>query len=236
METNENISFPIWKILPGILIAILLPMLCLFLIPGKWDWWEGWAFVFISGLVTIVGRIILIKKHPGLAYERANYQDKADAQEWDKKLMPFVAIYGPLLIWIAVGLDKRFSNTPALPWPVEVAALILILMGYLFSTWAMLENQFFSAVVRVQSDRGHKVIDSGPYTIVRHPGYAGSVMASIFIPLALSTYWVYIPILFANCFVIIRTVKEDRFLQENLTGYKDYAAHKTRYRLIPGLW
>lgn len=236
MQSNENVSFPVMKVLPGLLIAILLPMLCLFLVSGKWNWWEGWLFVLISGLVTIIGRLSLIKKHPDLAFERANYQGKEDAQEWDKKLMPFVAIYGPLLIWITAGLDKRFSNTTALPWPVEVGAFLLILLGYLFSTWAMLENRFFAAIVRIQNDRGHKVIDSGPYSIVRHPGYAGSFLASLFIPLALSTYWVYFPVLFANLFVIIRTAKEDRFLHENLDGYAEYAKNKTRFRLIPGIW
>ena len=236
METNEHNTFPVWKVLPGLLIALLLPIICLFLISGQWDWWEGWVFVLISGLVTISGRLILIKKHPGLAFERASYKEKENVQEWDKKLMPFVAIYGPLLIWIATGLDKRFSTAPTLPWPVEITALVLILLGYIFSTWAMLENQFFAAIVRIQNDREHKVIDSGPYAIVRHPGYAGSFIAALFIPLALSTYWVFIPVIFANTFVIIRTAKEDQFLQQNLEGYAEYAKSKTRFRLIPGIW
>jgi len=98
-----------------------------------------------------------------------------------------------------------------------------------------LENKFFAAVVRIQSDRDHKVIDSGPYRLVRHPGYAGSFLASLLIPLALSTYWVYIPVLLANLVIILRTAKEDHFLRAELPGYAEYA-QKTRYRLLPEIW
>ncbi|MBI9048976.1 MAG: isoprenylcysteine carboxylmethyltransferase family protein [Anaerolineaceae bacterium] len=228
-------EFTIWKIIPGIIISILMPTLCLIMISGNWNWWEGWTLILVTSLITVAGRYILIRKHPGLANERANYKEKEGTQEWDKKLMPLIAIYGPIAVWAVAGLDKRFSLSTVLPPEIEIAAFLIITIAYLFSTWAMLENQFFAAIVRIQHDRDHKVIDSGPYAIVRHPGYAGSFIASLFIPLALSTFWVYIPVLLANLIVFVRTAKEDQFLQAELPGYADYT-QKTRYRLIPGIW
>jgi protein-S-isoprenylcysteine O-methyltransferase Ste14 len=223
------------KIIPGFLIAFLISILCLIVVSGKWDWWEGWLLALVTNLTTIGGRILLIKKHPDLATERANYKEQTGVQAWDKKLMPIVAIFGPLSIWIAAGLNKRFVSTGTLPASIEIAAFILISVAYIFSTWAMLENQFFAAVVRIQKDRQHQVIEGGPYRVVRHPGYAGSFIATLFIPLALSTYWAYIPVVLTNIILCIRTAKEDHFLLAELPGYADYAT-RTLYRLIPGIW
>jgi protein-S-isoprenylcysteine O-methyltransferase Ste14 len=227
--------FQLTKALPGMIFTILLPFVCLILISGQWGWWQGWALLSITSLATIGGRYLLIKKQPDLANERVNYKEKSGTQSWDMKLMPIVAIFGPLAIWITAGLDKRFSASVPLPAVIEITALLLVAAAYAFSTWAMLENRFFAAVVRIQTDRHHLVIESGPYRLVRHPGYAGSFIASLLIPLALGTFWVYIPALLTNLVVCIRTAKEDQFLQAELSGYTAYT-QKTRYRLIPGIW
>ncbi len=232
---TKQAAFSMRKVIPGFLIAFLISILCIIVVSGKWDWWEGWLLVIITSATTTGGRLLLIKKHPDLANERANYKEQTGVQTWDKKLMPIVAIFGPLSIWIAAGLNKRFVSTGTLPISIEIAAFILIFAAYTFSTWAMLENQFFAAVVRIQKDRQHQVIETGPYQFVRHPGYAGSFFATLFIPLALSTYWAYIPVLLTNLILCIRTAKEDRFLQAELPGYAEYET-RTRYRLIPGIW
>jgi protein-S-isoprenylcysteine O-methyltransferase Ste14 len=97
------------------------------------------------------------------------------------------------------------------------------------------ENRFFSTVVRIQTDRGHAVCDSGPYRIVRHPGYAGSLPPLLGIVLALGSVWTLIPAAMALIISVIRTALEDRTLQEELPGYRDYA-RRVRYRLIPGIY
>ena len=99
----------------------------------------------------------------------------------------------------------------------------------------MAENRFFSGVVRIQTDRGHVVCDSGPYRIVRHPGYAGNILALPGIALALSSVWTLIPATVALIITVLRTALEDRTLQEELPGYRDYA-RRVRYRLMPGIY
>ena len=112
---------------------------------------------------------------------------------------------------------------------------MLITFGYCFASGAIIENRFFSSVTRIQKERGHAVCDSGPYGIVRHPGYAGNLLALPGIVLALGSVWTIIPVIVALIIALIRTVLEDKTLQEELPGYQDYA-HRVRYRLIPGVF
>jgi protein-S-isoprenylcysteine O-methyltransferase Ste14 len=111
----------------------------------------------------------------------------------------------------------------------------LITFGYAFAAWAVAENRFFSSVVRIQTERGHVVCDSGPYRYVRHPGYAGNILAVFGIVLALGSVWALIPAAVASIIAVIRTVLEDQTLQEELPGYRGYA-RRVRYRLIPGIY
>ena len=101
--------------------------------------------------------------------------------------------------------------------------------------WALAENRFFLSVVRIQMDRGHVVCDSGPYRIVRHPGYAGNILPLLGIVLAFGSVWTLIPAAVALIITVIRTVLEDQTLQEELSGYREYA-RRVRYRLIPGIY
>jgi protein-S-isoprenylcysteine O-methyltransferase Ste14 len=113
--------------------------------------------------------------------------------------------------------------------------LLGVVLGYVLGTWAMVTNAYFSAVVRIQKDRGHKVVTDGPYRFVRHPAYAGGVVSSIAMPLMLGSFWALVPSGIALIFLVIRTKNEDKMLMEELPGYSDYA-QQTRYRLVPGIW
>ena len=101
--------------------------------------------------------------------------------------------------------------------------------------WALAENRFFSSVVRIQTDRGHVVCDTGPYRIMRHPGYAGNILPLLGIVLALGSLWTIIPAVVALVIAIVRTALEDQTLQEELPGYREYA-QRVRYRLLPGIY
>ncbi|MGD8577364.1 MAG: isoprenylcysteine carboxylmethyltransferase family protein, partial [Thiohalophilus sp.] len=107
--------------------------------------------------------------------------------------------------------------------------------GYAFAAWALAENRFFSSVVRIQVDRGHVVCDSGPYRVVRHPGYAGNILPLFGIVLALGSLWTLIPAAVALIITVIRTILEDQTLQDELPGYREYA-RRVRFRLIPGIY
>jgi protein-S-isoprenylcysteine O-methyltransferase Ste14 len=117
----------------------------------------------------------------------------------------------------------------------EIIALVVILAGYAFGAWALMENRFFSGVVRIQKERGHHVVSTGPYSWMRHPGYAGALLVYFGTPILLDSLWTYLPVAFISIVLLIRTDLEDRALKHELPGYKEYT-QKTRFRLLPGIW
>jgi protein-S-isoprenylcysteine O-methyltransferase Ste14 len=144
-----------------------------------------------------------------------------------------VSVSYPMVI--VAGLDHRYYWSPEFPLWINVIGFILIAFGYAFAAWAVAENRFFSSMVRIQTDRGHVVCDTGPYRFVRHPGYSGNILPLFGIVLALDSVWTLIPAAVALIIMVIRTVLEDQTLQEELPGYRDYA-RRVRYRLIPGIY
>jgi protein-S-isoprenylcysteine O-methyltransferase Ste14 len=177
----------------------------------------------------------MVRQHPDLAVERAQYREKTDAKGWDRVLVGAVALYGPLATWLVAGLDFRFGWSPAVPSALRWASAAVVALGMAFAAWAVVANRFFAAVVRIQADRGHKVVSDGPYRVVRHPGYAGGVWSWCVTPLMLGTLWAYVPALLTVAVLVVRTALEDRTLIEELAGYVEYT-RRTRYRLLPGIW
>jgi len=175
------------------------------------------------------------QRHPGLTAERQSAESIQNAKAWDKVLAPLMAVSIGYPMGIVAGLDHRYHWTPEFPLWLIVTGFTLISLGYAFAAWAVAENRFFSAVVRIQTDRGHVVCDSGPYRFVRHPGYSGNILALLGIVLALGSVWTLIPAAVASIIGVIRTQLEDRTLQEELPGYRDYA-RRVRYRLFPGIY
>lgn len=226
------------KISIGTIIAALMYLLMTFLplaISGEWDWWQGWTLGAMSIFFSVISRLLTAIKNPDLLVERSRYTSAEGIKEWDRRLVPIISMYLPILSYIVLGLDKRFGWTQPFSPMVIWTGFILIILGFIFSTWAMLENRYFSAVVRIQSDRGHQVIQSGPYRIIRHPGYAGGIVSYLAIPLFMNSWWGYIPMLAACILVVLRTYLEDQVLKSELTGYAEYA-QRTRYRLLPCVW
>jgi protein-S-isoprenylcysteine O-methyltransferase Ste14 len=132
-------------------------------------------------------------------------------------------------------LDRRFGWPPEIPFWIQAGVYIPMALGALLSLWAALENSFFSAVVRIQEDRGQTVVRTGPYRFVRHPGYVGGLLFHLSIPLALASLWTFVPVSANVLLTIARTALEDKTLRSKLGGYEEYA-RETRYRLIPGIW
>jgi protein-S-isoprenylcysteine O-methyltransferase Ste14 len=129
----------------------------------------------------------------------------------------------------------RFGWSPHIPWGVQLAALVFVVLGFGFASWAMIANAFFAGPVRIQDERGHAVASEGPYRFVRHPGYVGWIVSGVALPLMLGSGWALIPAVLAAVALIIRTALEDRTLREELDGYTEYA-QRVRYRLVPGIW
>jgi protein-S-isoprenylcysteine O-methyltransferase Ste14 len=139
------------------------------------------------------------------------------------------------LVPLIAGLEARFFGSHAFSLLFEVAALVVVLAGYALGAYALIENRYFSGMVRIQVERGHQVVSSGPYRWMRHPGYAGALLAYLATPLLLDSRWAFLPAALITIVLIIRTGLEDRTLQEELAGYRDYA-RRVRYRLLPGVW
>jgi protein-S-isoprenylcysteine O-methyltransferase Ste14 len=202
---------------------------------GDLGWWQAWVYSLLVFAAGIGGRIWAERRHPGLLAERQNFEKAPGVKSWDKVLAPLMAVSIAFPIVIVAGLDHRFGWSPVFPTWLIILGFLLIVPGYLFAVWALVENRFFSGVVRIQTDRGHVVCDSGPYRIVRHPGYAGNVLPLPGLVLALSSKWTLIPAAAALIIILIRTALEDRTLQEELPGYRDYA-RRVRYRLFPWIY
>ncbi len=217
------------------IITFLLIPLVLMISAGDFGWWQAWVFSLMFVAVGIGSRIWAERRHPGLLAERANFENAQDVKPWDKVLSPLMAVSVSFPMVIVAGLDHRYGWSARFPIWLNILGFILIAAGYAIAAWALAENRFFSGVVRIQTDREHAVCDTGPYRIVRHPGYAGSVLALPGIALALSSVWTLIPAAIALVIAVIRTALEDRTLHEELPGYREYA-QCVRYRLVPGIY
>ena len=219
----------------GLIVVHLSIPLLLFVCAGDIGWWQAWVYSLLFVAAGLGGRFLAERRHPGLLAERQNIDNIQTVKAWDKVLAPLMALSLSLPLVIVAGLDHRFGWSPAFPLWLILLGFFLIAFGYAFAVWALVENRFFSSVVRIQTDRGHVVCDSGPYRIVRHPGYGGNILPLLGIVLALSSLWTLIPAAVALVIAVIRTALEDRTLQEELPGYKEYA-RRVRYRLFPGIY
>jgi protein-S-isoprenylcysteine O-methyltransferase Ste14 len=176
--------------------------------------------------------IVVIPRYPELLAERMG--PKRGAKTWDTALL---GLYGVamMIMWIVAGLDLRYSWSSGIGPVAQIAAMLIVIAGYALVVWATGTNAFFSQVVRIQTERGHTVISSGPYQYVRHPAYVGMILVVLGAPLMLGSWGALIPGVVSAVLVTARTALEDKTLQAELPGYQDYA-QRTRYRLLPGVW
>lgn len=219
----------------GLILTYLFIPLILLVCGGDFSWWQAWVFSVLIFLAGIGGRFLAEKRHPGILVERVSMKKAQNAKPWDKILAPLMAISLSFPLVIVAGLDHRNGWTPLFPTWLNILGLVLIALGYAFAAWGLIENRFFSSTVHIQTDRGHSVCNSGPYRIVRHPGYAGNLLAVAGIIMALNSMWTLIPAVAALVIAVIRTTLEDKTLHEELPGYRDYA-RRVRYRLFPGIY
>ncbi len=232
MEKQKKIITPcvFIQLLVFIVVVPFLPLI----ISGQWDWWEAWVYGFINVGGFAASRLMAARRHPDLIAERAQFMKHENVKSWDKALAPLMALGGGLIPLVA-GLDKLLHWSPEFNMPLKIVALIILLAGYALGFYALVENRFFSGMVRIQSERGHHVVSGGPYRWVRHPGYAGAILSYLTTPLVLDAAWAFLPAVFLVIVLVVRTSLEDKVLNEELRGYPAYAG-RVRFRLFPGLW
>ena len=231
-DTDQTVTPRQWLRL--IVFYLSIPVILL-ACGGDIRWWQAWAFSLLFVAASVGGRIWAEGRHPGLTAERTRSLRAPDVKAWDRILAPLMAFTLSFPLVIVAGLDHRFGWSPVFPTWLSITGIFLIALGYAVAAWAFAENRFFSSMMRIQTDRGHVVCDSGPYRIVRHPGYAGNLLSMPGIVLALDSAWTLIPVGVALVVAAIRTALEDRTLQEELPGYQEYTS-RVRYRLFPGVY
>ncbi len=205
----------------------------LFVSAGRLDWLRGWVCLLLYTTAGLVNGILVYKHNPALFEARARGRH-ADTKRFDKVLL---AIFFPLTIIqpAVAGLDVVRFRWSALPPALIYPGVLLFVAAFALITWAMLVNPHAEATVRIQSDRGHTRVTSGPYRFVRHPMYLGMIFVYVATALILGSPWALAVSAVIAIVLICRTALEDRTLRAELAGYADYAA-VTRYRLVPGLW
>ncbi len=204
----------------------------LFMSSGTLRWPTAWIFLASILAVQAASAVILLRHNPGLMGERS-WIHKA-SKNWDKFLALFIS-YGPLGINVVAGLDVRFGWSPPLSPLLVITASIIVGVGWLIYLWALGSNQFFSAVVRIQSERGHRVMSTGPYHFVRHPGYLAAILVYLATPIMLGSWWALGVSVMVVVATVLRTTLEDSTLKRELPGYSEYAVN-TQFRLLPRIW
>lgn len=212
--------------------TILFILAVLFVPAGTLGWPEAWIFLLLYFTMVTGALLWMKKKAPGLLKERMSR--KKDMKSWDKK---FIIVYSFCLILLLVvpGFDAVRFRWSDVPLTLKVLGFLGFLPGMFLAFWAVKENAYASDVVRIQEDRGHTVCTSGPYQYVRHPMYTGVILILLCYPLSLGSLFTFIPASIIIALFVLRTALEDKTLQAELSGYKDYA-QKVRYRLLPGIW
>jgi protein-S-isoprenylcysteine O-methyltransferase Ste14 len=219
-------------IVKGIFGALFIAAL-LMLAADRWDWVWGWVMVVIFTIAATMQVILLLPTNPALLAERSKGLREQGALLWDQIITSFAVGILPIAAWIVAALHVRFNWSPAMPLVLHIAGMIGFVLAWVLVIWATYSNRFFTTTVRIQKD--HAVQTGGPYRYVRHPGYVAAILYNLATPFLLGSWWALIPMIFVPPLMVLRTALEDKLLQEQLAGYKEYAA-RVRYRLLPGLW
>lgn len=214
-----------------VVINVAVMATCLFGAAGRLNWPNGWVLIALSCATSVAAEVV-VWRNPGLGAERRNVRS---GPKWDKALVALTVLFGPVATWVAAGLETRHHVLPVIPASAAGVAVIAALLGGALLVWSMEANPYFSAVVRIQQERGHRVVTRGPYRFVRHPGYAGMSLFMLATPLILQSRWAFVPAVMVVALTAVRTVLEDRLLRSELDGYAQYATTVT-YRLVPLVW
>ena len=179
--------------------------------------------------------VVLAFANPGLLNQRGAWKKKKDVKPWDRKLLPVFGVFGMYIVPIVMGLDVGRYHWSSLGLGATILGVVLFSLGWVLLTRAMLVDPHFETIVRIQTDRNHRVVTTGPYAIVRHPGYVGASLWAMGSPPIVGSAYGLIPAGITVGLLVLRTYLEDKTLQAELPGYAEYAK-RVRYRLLPGIW
>ncbi|WP_222322925.1 methyltransferase family protein [Rhizobium leguminosarum] len=231
-DTRPGHSFAAAPSLGSLAITIAVMFVALFWPAGTLDWPRGWIFLGLFLVLTAVAIIWIWRTNPELFAARSRYQK--GTKSWDAVVATLTIILFAAILPVGAFDDGRFHWAPQPDWVVFIGYLLMT-SGYLGLTWAQSVNRHFEPTVRIQTNRDHKVIDTGPYAVIRHPGYATAIVLSAGMALSLGSLYALIP---AGLLVVVLfgcTLGEEAELRKGLEGYAEYM-ERVRWRWIPGVW
>jgi protein-S-isoprenylcysteine O-methyltransferase Ste14 len=213
----------------GAVVFAALAGAFIFAAAGRVDLPWVWRFLALHTLLLVIYTFAVPRD---LLTERLKPPPEGRVHDHHRKLvLPLI-----LACWILTGLDLgRLHWSDAMPLPLRCVGFAAYTLGMALSIWAVATNRFYSSVIRIQRDRGQHPVTNGPYRMVRHPGYLGTIGAMLGSGLALGSWLGLAPLVLVAVLFIRRTVTEDRLLRRELGGYSDYA-DRVRFRLVPGCW
>jgi protein-S-isoprenylcysteine O-methyltransferase Ste14 len=232
--TGSDASVTARRLAVRITLMFLVFALAIFLPAGTIKWWAGWAFLALFFSFVVALTLWLLKYNPGLAQERATGLSADNREPWDRVLIPVTGVL--FFAWLTfMPLDAvRFGWSHVPGWIQAIGAILLLSSFYLFFL-TFRENSYLSPAVRIQTERGHTVVSTGPYRYVRHPMYSAFVLLVVGTPLLLGSWYGVVPGVILIGLVARRAVLEERTLENGLPGYRAYMS-RARYRLIPYVW
>ncbi|KRA56800.1 isoprenylcysteine carboxyl methyltransferase [Caulobacter sp. Root655] len=214
-------------------VGLPLSLLALIFLPaGSIGWWPGWLFLAVLILAFGASALVIARVNPVIYRARSRFQP--GTKGWDKALLAVILPAMAAILPVAALDAGRFHGSDAPAW-VVILGYAGLLAGVAMTGWAQAVNPFFEPGVRIQSERHQRVIDTGPYRFVRHPGYVAALLLFFGMALALGSFWALAPAALASALLVVRTAWEDRLLRAELAGYADYAG-RVRSRLMPGVW
>lgn len=220
----------------SLLSRIMLRILCIpifvwlfFLLPaGTNSFWQVYVYFGIIIIPMLLATVYFLKKDPEVLQRRL----KTGENEGEQKLIMAILGFCVVAMYLIPGFDKRFSWSE-IPFSLSLLADVFVLLGYLFMLYVTKVNSFASRVITVEEQQS--VIDTGPYSKVRHPMYVGALIMYLATPLALASWWAYLPMSLMPVLIGFRIVNEEQVLSKDLPGYVEYC-QRVRWRLIPGIW
>ena len=215
-------------------LMLIVQIIVFFISAGHIDIPRASIFFGVTFVYLLASTAVLYKFNPELIVQRLR-RKREGSKLWDEILMRASNLMVMLVVPAVAGLDVGRFQWSIISIYFAVVGFVLYLISSVLINWAMIVNPHFEATVRIQKDRDHQVITTGPYKIVRHPGYLSGILWTLSIPLIIGSIFTFIPVAIYTLLMIVRTSLEDRTLRKELTGYSDYAK-RVRYRLFPGIW
>jgi protein-S-isoprenylcysteine O-methyltransferase Ste14 len=219
------------KALSGLLRFVIILAAVLFLPAWTFRYWQAWIFLSVFSACALATSLYVMKNDPKLLQRRMRAGPGSE-KERSQQIIQLVATFAFIALIVFPPLDHRFAWS-TVPPALVLAGDGLVALGFLIIFFVFRENSFASGVIEVNAEQ--KVVDTGPYALVRHPMYSGALVMLLGVPLALGSRWGLLLVIPITLVIVWRLLDEEAFLTRNLQGYSEYQA-MVRYRLVPWIW